>query len=654
MNDILSGKHKEADLPKPKPVESKSLSIDQPPLIPSPAEEIKSEAKPVEKIKSVSNGKLDYAKWSEIKEDSPPPSPKIEPAKPKETKAPAKVESKGAHQKIVQAAVNKARLLGKEEFAKHNFESSLKYFTEAIETSKSPSIELVPKQNPNDPFKFLDSLLAPSPIPVDPVLYSNRALVYFKLGDFEKSLQDCADCIAHDPYNVKSLYRQSQCQRSLKLFPDCLLSLKECIRILEEKPELQKQVSLRVCKEQAREVQLLKVDQEIEMQEAGELLKDPSSELLGQLLKTYTENTHKNGKELDKITSNIIVMLKSHTSMKHAFRLLGGFQSLINYNSNIDERWIDILLEACVDCNENIREFGENLKRITLLMLANQSKQAVASKLFTFISQHQILVNEISRLKDFTKQLGELVKAGLSGTYSDSYLKFLLSVCKNSFELEERYQISAEWLLKHILDRSKSNPDGIVLELIFLLSKLENIKLKSVIYNLADEIILLIVSRVDKDRQTPGNIAIGLASIHNILFQTKRKHDKIFKTTKFMALLCRLLGRNDHHDLCLKIFNRLSHYNLNEINPYLIQLDWQRCRNVLEAGVDEGSKDLVGDWSQILAVFLKSSPANVQYFVKSGGLGVLTTLLAQCTKDQALYSRIIGNLALSLSVCAQN
>ncbi|KAJ3322539.1 hypothetical protein HDV06_002916 [Boothiomyces sp. JEL0866] len=657
MNDILSGRYKDVDLPKPKPnpEEIKIQPQQEIAVIPAPADEINRKSKPIEKIKSVSNGKLDYAKWSEIKEHSPPPSPKAKQPSSSETKKIApKVEIKGVHQRLVQNAVDKARKLGKEEFVKHNFESSLKHFTEAIETSKAPSMDLVPKQNPNDPFKFLDSILAPSPIPVDPILYSNRALVYFKLGDFEKSLQDCKECFSLDPMNVKSLYRQSQCQRSMKLYSDCVNSLKDCISLLEKHPETQKHVSLKVCKEQLKEVELLKSDKEIELLEAGDLLKDPSSELLGHLLQIYSDSSHQNDKEFTKISSNIIVLLKSHTSMKHAFRLLGGFQSLTNFNLNINESWIDILLEACVDCNENIREFGEYLNRLVLIVLSNRSKNGIATKFFSFLSHHRVLLGELARLKDFTKQIGDSIKSALEVEYDEAYLEFLSAQCRNSYELDERFNISIEWLINYVLKRSDLIGDQLLLNLLFSLSKLENLNVKSVMYNLADEIVVEITAKLDSESQTTENTAIGLACIHNILFQSKRKHALFFKTPKFMALICKLLKFNQFHDLCLKIFNRLSHNNLNEITPYLIHLDWEKCKKVLELGINDRPKDLVGDWSQILAVFLKISPSNIHLFVKNGGLPVLTNLFKECTKDQVLYSRIIGNLALSLSVCAQN
>ncbi|KAJ3275251.1 Tetratricopeptide repeat protein 12 [Terramyces sp. JEL0728] len=655
MNDILSGKYKDVDPPKPKSVQVQSDTV-QDAIQKSIAPPAERSNVPVSKIQSVANGKLDYAKWSEINEDSPPSSPKLNPSKDKLEVKVSKPASDASprHKKVVQEAVDQSKKLGKEEFAKHNFEMSLKHFTDAIETAKSPSPDLVPIQSPDDPFKFLDSLIAPTPIPVEPVLYSNRALVYFRLGDYENSLLDCKECLALDPLNVKSMYRKSQCLRSLKDYGDCLDCLKECISLLEHNAELQKQVSLKVCKDQLLEVQLLKKDKEIETEESQALLNDPSSEILGQLLMVYAENPHSKGTDFDKITSNIVVLLKSHTSMKHAFRLLGGFQTLTKFNLKIDLPWTNILVEACTDCNENIREFGENLKRIVMMILANRTKTQSVSKLFSLIGKNEILVNELSRLADFNKQVGELVKDGLLGKHQLEYLNFAAANCKNTFELSGRYKITADWLIGTVLLKSKGIPDTDFLNFIFSLTKLEIMEVKAAISSHADDILCKLAQLTETDGQPTPNISTGLASIHNTLFQSKRKHDKIFNGPKFMNTLCKLLNANQHHDMCLKIFNRLSHYNLNEIRPYLINLDWEKCKRVLNSGIHGQPRELVGDWCQILAVFLKSSSANIQLFRKNGGLPVLAKLFTECIEDQVVYSRVIGNLALSLSVCAQN
>lgn len=59
-------------------------------------------------------------------------------------------------------------------------------------------------------------------IPIDPVLYTNRALAFLKCNEYKKALDDCNSAHKLDPKSIKAIWRRISALRGLKEFRSAL------------------------------------------------------------------------------------------------------------------------------------------------------------------------------------------------------------------------------------------------------------------------------------------------------------------------------------------------------------------------------------------------------------------------------------------------
>ncbi|UKK02875.2 hypothetical protein MACK_002973 [Theileria orientalis] len=69
-------------------------------------------------------------------------------------------------------------------------------------------------------------------------LYSNRALVYLRLGEYVKCVNDCRHSIKFDKFNYKSYYRGSMASFNLSLYKQALLFCTECAKAIKSDPNM--------------------------------------------------------------------------------------------------------------------------------------------------------------------------------------------------------------------------------------------------------------------------------------------------------------------------------------------------------------------------------------------------------------------------------
>ncbi|AFZ81533.1 hypothetical protein BEWA_009470 [Theileria equi strain WA] len=69
------------------------------------------------------------------------------------------------------------------------------------------------------------------------VLYSNRAFVYLRIGEYVKCVNDCRNSIKLDKSNTKAYYRGAMASFHLSLYKQALLFCCECAKVLMEKSE---------------------------------------------------------------------------------------------------------------------------------------------------------------------------------------------------------------------------------------------------------------------------------------------------------------------------------------------------------------------------------------------------------------------------------
>ncbi|KAM4864990.1 sperm-associated antigen 1 isoform 1-T2 [Thomomys bottae] len=104
-------------------------------------------------------------------------------------------------------------------------------------------------------------------------IYTNRALCYLKLGQFEEAKQDCEQALHLDGDNVKACYRRALAQKGLKNYQESLSDLNKVLlldpNIAEAKLELEEVTSLLNIKDNTASFNKEKERKKIEIQEVS-------------------------------------------------------------------------------------------------------------------------------------------------------------------------------------------------------------------------------------------------------------------------------------------------------------------------------------------------------------------------------------------------
>ncbi|XP_036193780.1 sperm-associated antigen 1 [Myotis myotis] len=105
-------------------------------------------------------------------------------------------------------------------------------------------------------------------------IYTNRALCYLKLCQFEEAKQDCDQALRIDDGNVKACYRRALAHKGLKDYQNSLNDLNTVLRldssIVEAKMELEEVTRFLNVKDQAASLNKEKERRKIEIQEVNE------------------------------------------------------------------------------------------------------------------------------------------------------------------------------------------------------------------------------------------------------------------------------------------------------------------------------------------------------------------------------------------------
>lgn len=108
----------------------------------------------------------------------------------------------------------------------------------------------------------------------DCAIYTNRALCYLKLCQFEEAKQDCDQALQIDHGNVKACYRRALAQKGLKNYQNSLNDLHKVLqldpRIVEAKMELEEVTRMLNTQDTAASLSPEKERRKIEIQEVNE------------------------------------------------------------------------------------------------------------------------------------------------------------------------------------------------------------------------------------------------------------------------------------------------------------------------------------------------------------------------------------------------
>ncbi|NXT83759.1 TOM34 protein, partial [Zapornia atra] len=99
--------------------------------------------------------------------------------------------------------------------------------TERARTLKEEGNELVKKGNHKKAVeKYSESLK----LNQECATYTNRALCYLTLKQYQEAVQDCTEALKLDPKNIKALYRRAQASKELKDYKSSIADIKSLLK----------------------------------------------------------------------------------------------------------------------------------------------------------------------------------------------------------------------------------------------------------------------------------------------------------------------------------------------------------------------------------------------------------------------------------------
>jgi hypothetical protein len=546
--------------------------------------------------------------------------------------------------------INRIREEGKLAFRKGDYKEACERFTMAIDASRDTT-KVCPMSAKNEnPFAVFDNLLQPLSVPIDPLLLVNRALCYFKLGKYENCISDCNDALLIDEKCVKALYRKGEAYRQQLKFLEAKVILKQCESILKENPALQNQVSFKIVSQTIHELELLSKDERIAGLEKESLLKSPQALLLKEMLDSMTDNASLDPSGKLKVAQAIIYLLDSHISMRHAFRLLQGFDRALCLPT---ENLFCIIIAACKDTEENLRFLCQKVETILPILASSDSIRALAC--FLELQNHYPpLATQFAKPRSINTNIGHLIYKGIhEAPENDKYHFYrFLNMNLDKLTLKTLWNLNLE---KCVMSAAK---------------ELETASLQSIWIECVNFLYSITVHSSEKaETAVVVNSSRLVKGIGYFLFNHASVSEEI--TEKALAVLLNTLVRGDcdrqsileetrlvstilakmkiHYRMCLKILAKLSIKNPKSINPFCNQLEWDRCHTLLSGELNSSTRSEIGDWLQLVLVRVKLSQDNLREFLEENGLETLLVLLDKCSRDPVPNERILANTALILS-----
>ena len=666
MNDILSGKVKDVEeippssdkiLPsKESVISSLDSDLKKQPIsdyVPPAAEE---KSKP--SSKTTKKGQIDYSKWEKIQEDvqedvtPEPPKPKPQPA----VKNPVVVKNPN-HVQVVIDKVDNLKQRGNKSFGLKNYKEAILFYTEAIDTCLNPPSSLLSEntKSNDDPFAFLDRVLKPTPIPVSELLYMNRALCKVRLCDDLGGIEDYTRSLAINPNNLKASYGRAQAHRRLKNYQEALLDLEQCVSVYAIFPDSNKLIALDDLSSQCQQVKQLAQDQ----LNYDSLSKDNADvvQLIKSLLSdANTENTDKRFRE-----EMLIGLFEQDSHYKHLFRQMNGMDYIVNSSPTLS--WARLLVKCCKDVPENCRELAEKTSTLFPLLLNLDRSREESWKILDialgFCLSEEIFLSKFtaSNLFKFDRQdlFGNLLHDSLSSgmaskSFKSTCLKFILHVSKAGKvgELEKLWNYKLNDMYKRVSMEMAEYPYECIS--IFFHSTLDsNTAVKKELRGVGMSIIEKLIDWINRQENTSSPEVIDCVSIIFNILSLDPVNGKVPQTS--WANLCRILVQTAFsNETSVKTLAKISRLVGQDVHEMLLaKLDWNHCFSVLG---DSAQERLQGDWTQIIAVLLKSIPSS--YYTFTLGFPQFSKMLNSCLRDPIGSSRVIGNSALCLIELASN
>jgi tetratricopeptide (TPR) repeat protein len=529
----------------------------------------------------------------------------------------------------------------------------LQSFTLAIDSSRDTTIVRPKKTNDQNPFAVFENLLQPSNVPIDPLLLVNRALCYFKLGQFENCISDCNDALLLDDRCVKALYRKGEAYRQISKFIEAKVTLKQCECILKENTDLQNQVSLSVVSHTIEVLELLLQDQKVANLEKESLLKSPQALLLHELLESIRTKPSIEFASRSKATDAVVRLLESHISMRQAFRLMQGFEIAL---SMPPDDLGDLIRAACQDTEENMRFLCQKVETVLPILASSPSSHALGC-LLELQNQYPPLAEQIAKPRALNSKITQLVYKGLQESSEKqrwAFYRFVTLILSKresinmwNLNIEKCVKFAAVQLETVSLEKLWTE----CIEFLYLVTVHESKVMETAIIGNSNRLVqglgYFLLNQTNIPEATTSKV---LAVLFNTLVKDDCNRHSILEATRLVPTLITNMSKDCHYRICLRILAKISVMNHKSLIPFCSELEWARCYAAISGELDNDTRSTIGDWLQLWTIKVKLSAENAHHEIGEGALDNLLCILRKCSPDPVTNERIIANAAVALAV----
>ncbi|KAK6092893.1 hypothetical protein MT418_006887 [Batrachochytrium dendrobatidis] len=607
------------------------------------------------------------------------------------------------HIQVVHDAVNRSRQMGNAAFKKGDYEQAISHYSVAIETSLSPSKDLLDTQTDsqvasNDPFSFLDRILKPVPILVNTSLYTNRAFAFLKLCKWAEAEADCCLALNVDPTNTKGLWRRIEARWRLGQSELAIKDAHTLRQIILDGSHTRTDIS-----EKDIDGILNRIQSSSKSNNSSSIKVKCNNEFarLSTQLSAYATCLNSNLPIDEKVKANQIIeiqaqfatvmaMIEEHNEIRFQDGFCDWIGQFIIYDSTHCNEFatllIPLLIKSCYDCTQNIVLVGGHMRYISSILYNTKDPKLpwmVMELLYMLAADTTVSGQQFSQAGDHAKELGALLLRSLDPKqpeYICGYGLFIahsilsLPICKcvailktwdiqNSLLVSRLCTFSFLSATANSTIKERSDIDSILLaqKCLFQVTLLPNarVALDEHMHTMMDQLSSMLHVLIESTPLLEScirNIETLLAILHNLVTMQKKVEYDLARFQLLMFDLIDLASRNQGMFVSdvYRILPKLAQ-KYPVIASRLLDADWKKLDWLAYLTDESKSDDLRANILQSMCIWLQYGnqmdiESRIDRWYNCGGLQVLASILES---TQVQLPRLIGNATFCASECAR-
>lgn len=630
---------------------------------------------------------LDYSRWENVNADDSEEKPKPS-SKPAHKKNQTTKKRTTPTEKI-QNMAKTYRELGNQHFKQRNHMQAIEEYTRAIDLNSNP-----PRK---------EDRVIPTKLPTDATLYTNRALAYIRLKQFDNAVEDCTEAIKIDSKCTKALWRRAESYRALRKFAQAREDIKRLKEVAEEYEAAQKikkadnsllnpGVTLIEVKRLMDTVEREILDEKAEKELKRDFTSIKDWKLLVESfirqIQTSTTNTsasNVSNQKAQTVSDLLVRLLNADEIDPESFRVYGGLGRLLDPQVLIPgtvDLVIPIIASASIRSEGNRRAISHHLDHIMHAMLAakkpRQKTMAAATQLLSSGVADAGFADTMCRIDVGGETFGEFVMAFLGagkGLASDDNITghllifvsrmmkhepngFATVTVKWGIEPDALLRTIAPYIRLHKTDvEGASYPpcvfasyciDAIASSKASASTKAitrDHLTLIQNLWTIIKEIHPADIAACCKSTP-PKCITPLLATFHNLLLHTSTPIPDLLEAHSILPTLIHFTSSSDA---------TLVHTSISTLSK-LLRHNSAQVSSVVDGWWDEIPMEHLlrvetQPAAQVLAAWLKTGEAKVAEWRKAGGFDIMVQTL-KGLENEPQSEKAVGNLALCIAECA--